>query len=94
MRGVFFAKSGKLKLFFGKKWTFPRRRVHYVQYQYFFNFTFYLYGGCVRTQRNPPPAVYGPVTLSAERRLVRSVSTPAVSRNDTRPDYSSEECSL
>jgi len=30
-------------------WTFPQRRVHYLQYQYFF--TFYLFGGggCVRT---------------------------------------------
>jgi len=36
--------------FFVKKWTFPQRRVHYVQYQYFY-FTFYLLGGGVRTQR-------------------------------------------
>ena len=43
---------------FVKKWTFPQRRVHYVQYQYFFYFTFYLFGGCVRTQRTPP--AYGP----------------------------------
>jgi len=39
-----------------KKWTFPQRRVHYVQYQYFFYFTFYLFGGCVRIQRT----LYGP----------------------------------
>ena len=38
-----------------KKWTFSQRRVHYVQYQYFFYFTFYLFGGCVRTQRTPLP---------------------------------------
>jgi len=41
---------------FVKKWTFPRRRVHYVQCQYFY-FTFYLFGGCVRTQRTPPPCL-------------------------------------
>jgi len=29
--------------FFVKKWTFPQRRVHCVQYQHFF--TFYLFGG-------------------------------------------------
>ena len=33
-------------VFFVKKWTFPQRRVYYVQYQYFY-FTFYLFGGCV-----------------------------------------------
>jgi len=44
--------------FFVKKWTFPERRVHYEQYQYFY-FTFYLLGGgCVRTQRTP--SAYGP----------------------------------
>ena len=43
-------------VFFCKKWTFPQRRVHYVQYQYFY-FTFYLFGG-VCTQRTPP--AYGP----------------------------------
>ena len=34
-------------VFFCKKWTFSQRTVHYVQYQYFFYFTFYLFGGCV-----------------------------------------------
>ena len=32
----FFVKKWKGGVFFCKKWTFPRRRVHYVQYQYFF----------------------------------------------------------
>ena len=40
-----------------KKWTFPQRSVHYVQYQYFFNFTFYLFGAAYAP--NAPPA-YGP----------------------------------
>jgi len=46
-----FVKSGK----WGdcEKWTFPQRRVHYVQYQYFY-FTFKLHrGGCIQT----PPAL-------------------------------------
>jgi len=54
MVGVFCKKSGK----WGgvvKKWTFPRRRVHYVQYQYFLVYILLIGGrGCVRTQRTPP----------------------------------------
>ena len=43
-------------VFFVKKWTFPRRRVHYVQYQYFFILhCTYLGEGCVHTQRTPSP---------------------------------------
>ena len=34
-------------VFFVKQWTFPQRRVQYVQYQYFFTLHFtYLGGGC------------------------------------------------
>jgi len=54
MGGVFFCK--KVENGRCKKWTFPQRRVHYVQYQYFY-FTFYLFRGCVRTQRTPCPRV-------------------------------------
>ena len=53
---VFFVKKSEKRwgrVFFVKKWTCPQRRVHYVQYQYFY-FAFYLFGGCVRTQRTPP----------------------------------------
>ena len=61
--GWFFVKNWKIWMFFvkkvengggvfAKKWTFPQPRVHYVRYQYFFYFTFYLFGGCVHTQ--PP----------------------------------------
>ena len=42
---------------FCKKWTFPQRRVHYVQYQYFL-FYILLIWGCIRTERTPP--TYGP----------------------------------
>ena len=42
-------------VFLVKKWTFHQGRVHYVQYQYSY-FTFYLFGGCVRTQCTPLPA--------------------------------------
>ena len=39
---------------FVKKWTFPQRRVHYVQYQYFLFYILLIWGGgCVRTQRTP-----------------------------------------
>jgi len=30
-----FCKKVKMGVFCKKKWTFPERRVHYVQYQYF-----------------------------------------------------------
>jgi len=42
------------RCFFVKKWTFPQRRVHYVQYQYFLYFTFYLFGGGVHTHPTYP----------------------------------------
>jgi len=35
-------------------------RVHYVQYQYFFFYILLIWGGgCVRTQRTPPPLPTG-----------------------------------
>ena len=51
----------KWGVFFVKKWTFPQRRVHYVQYQYFL-FYILLIWGCIRTQRTP---AYGPGHKSA-----------------------------
>ena len=42
-------------VFFCKKVTFPQRRVHYVQYQYFLFYILLIWVGCVRTQRTPPP---------------------------------------
>jgi len=48
---VFLLKKWKIGgCFFVKKWTFPQRRVHYVQYQYFF-ILHYTYLG---VQRTPP----------------------------------------
>ena len=40
--GMFFrTKVENWGCFFVKKWTFPQRRVHYVQYQYFYlHFTY------------------------------------------------------
>jgi len=58
--GVFFVKSGKWGCFV-KKWTFPRRRVHYVQYQYFLFCILFIWG-CVRTQRTP--LAYRPARLA------------------------------
>ena len=50
--GVFCNKEENGEVFFVKKWTFPQRRVDYVQYQYFL-FYILLIWGCVRTQRTP-----------------------------------------
>jgi len=42
-------------VFFVKKWTFPQRTVHYVQYQYFFilHFTYLAGAYALRIQRTP-----------------------------------------
>ena len=52
----FFCKKSEKWGVYCEKWTFPQRRVDYVQYQYFY-FTFYLFG--VRTHPTHPPT-YGP----------------------------------
>jgi len=45
-------KSGKYGVFC-IKWTFPQRRVHYVQYQYFSFYILLIWG--VRTHPTHPP---------------------------------------
>jgi len=57
---------------FCKKWTFPQRRVHYVQYQYFL---FYFSGGVYTP--NAPPSAYGP----GQRRPLVRYSTPVGQRS-------------
>jgi len=55
---VFFVKkSGKLRVFC-KKWTFPQRRVHYVQYHYFL-FYILLIWGLRAHPTHPPPLPTG-----------------------------------
>ena len=49
-----FVKSGKWGTFFCKKWAFPQRMVHYVQYQYFLVYILFIWE-CVHTQRTPLP---------------------------------------
>jgi len=43
---------------FCKKWTFPQRRVHYVQYHYFLFFILLIWG--LRAHPTHPPPAYGP----------------------------------
>jgi len=50
--GVFLKTSGKWGVFFVKKWTFPKRRVNYVQYQYFLFYVLLIWG--VRTNPTHP----------------------------------------
>ena len=53
-RGCFFVKKVENGgCFFVKKWTFPQRRVHYVQYQYFL-FNTVLIWGSAYTPNAPP----------------------------------------
>jgi len=51
---VFFVKKWKMGCCC-KKWTFPRRRVHNGQYQYFLFYIMLIWGGCVLAQRTPLP---------------------------------------
>ena len=44
MGGVF-VKVENRGVFSLKKWTFPQRRVHYVQYQYFLSYILLIWGG-------------------------------------------------
>jgi len=49
-----------------KKWTFPQRRVRYVQYQYFL-FYILLIWGCLSTQRTPLPTGLKFLSLRPDR---------------------------
>jgi len=53
--GCFFVKKVEMGALFVKKWTFLQRRVHYVQYQYFFILHFTYLG--VRTHPTHPPCL-------------------------------------
>jgi len=53
-------------VFFYKKWTFPQRRVHYVQYQYFFVLHFTYLGGAYVP--NAPPCVRAWSTIQYDTR--------------------------
>ena len=58
---------------FVKKWTFPERRVHYVQYQYFY-FTFYLFG-CAYAPNAPPCQATGLLGVLNDYALYKSTHT-------------------
>ena len=62
MGGV--CKKWKIWGVFCKKWTFRQRRVHYVQYQYFFILHFTYLG--LRKHPTHPPA-QGPVMSAFQR---------------------------
>ena len=62
-------------MFFGKKWTFPQRRVHYVQYQYFLLYILLIWGGGAYAPDAPP-------CLGACR---QTLTTSPVSVRDRRP---------
>jgi len=64
---------------FVKKCTFPQRRVHYVQYQYFFILHFtYLGSGCVRTQRTPLPTCLHTDSRRMDGRMPNSCVDPTL----------------
>ena len=51
---------------FCKKWTFPQRRVHYVQYQYFLFYILLIWGGCTHPTHPLPMGLRNPL-LSLKR---------------------------
>jgi len=65
-------------VFFVKKWTFPQRRVHYIQYQYFFilHFTYFEGRGAYAPDA---PAAYGPVALITSRTSRTTIGARAFS---------------
>ena len=61
--GVYFVKNGKWGVFSVKKWkmggcckkwTFPQRRVHYGQYQYFLFYILLIWGVAYAPNATPP----------------------------------------
>ena len=78
---VFFCKkSGKWGCFV-KKWTFPQRRVHYVQYQYFLFFYFTYLGGVRTHPTNAPPCLRACIfkNVSGEKVTAKRMAKPDVS---------------
>jgi len=65
--GGVFCKNWKMGVFLVKKWTFPQRRVHYVQYQYFL-FYIYLFGGVYAPNAPPLPTGLAYCDLTVHRR--------------------------
>jgi len=61
-------------VFLVKKWTFPQRRVHYVQYQYFFilHFTYLVGGACAPNA--PPCRLACLVPIHADKKPRGSIS--------------------
>ena len=53
--GVFVLNKWKIMGGGCKKWTFPQRRVHYVQYQYLFILDFTYLGGAYAPNAPPLP---------------------------------------
>ena len=75
----FFVKSGKWGCFV-KKWTFPRRRVHYVQYQYFLFYILFIWER-VRTHPTEHPCL-GACTIGLL--LLLRLLQPLFDSNDQR----------
>ena len=68
-RWCFFVKKWNMGVFCKKKWTFPQRRVHYVQYQYFLSCILFIWGAYAP---NAPPAHTG-LICNVVSRFFRSI---------------------
>ena len=89
MGGVFFCKKKwKTGCVFFEKWTFHQRRVHCVQYKYFFILRFTYLGGAYAP--NAPPPVYGPeASLNIDRTEGAYFSTNSSTKSSSRCDGAS-----
>ena len=65
-------------VFFRKKWTFPQRRVHYVQYQYFLFYILLIRGEGGAYAPNAPPSCV--VRRAAAAAVLRCPATSAIDR--------------
>jgi len=61
-------EKSKNVFFLVKKWTFPQRSLHYVQYQYFFCFAFYLLRG-VYAPNTPPTGLNTQMVIASASEL-------------------------
>ena len=76
--GVFVKKWKMCGCFFVKKWTFPRRRVHYVQYQYFLFYILLTCGGAYAPAYAP---AYGPASTPTHPTKCSTWATKLVDKN-------------
>ena len=78
MGGVFFEKKWKMGVFFTKKVDLSSTQGALFTVSVFFIFAFYLFGGCIRTQRTALPRGLDVVYWGGGIRGIRRIPTSGV----------------